>query len=127
PAPDVVLVGATFNYYRTGLLVPRLHEQVIQPARAQGYKEIWLIGGSMGGMGVLLYEYQHPGELTGLILMSPYLGSDSLLDEIRKTGLAAWDPGPLPPEMNQDAYQRQVWKMIKSWRGHPEVARRVWL
>lgn len=127
PAADVALTGATFPYYRTGVLVQRLHDQVIAPARAQGYREIWLTGGSMGGMGALLYERTHPGELTGVVLMSPFLGRGGLLDEIRKAGLDAWDPGPLPPEMNRDNYQRQVWAMIHGWRDHPELARRAWL
>jgi pimeloyl-ACP methyl ester carboxylesterase len=127
PAADIALVGATFNYYRSGLLVPRLHEQVIKPAREQGYRQIWLIGGSMGGMGVLLYEWHHPGELTGIIMLSPFLGSGSVLDEIRAAGLARWDPGLLSSDMTEDNYQRQVWKMIKGWRDHPELARRVWL
>ena len=127
PAADVMLVGATYPYYRTGTLVPQLHENVITPARAQGYREIWLAGGSMGGMGVLLYEWAHPGELTGLVLMSPFLGSDDLLDDIREVGLGNWNPGPLAPRVDGDNYQRHVWNMIKDWRARPELARRAWL
>lgn len=127
PAVDVELVSATFPYYQSGLLVKRLHEGVIRPAREQGYREIWLIGGSMGGMGVLLYEWAHPGELTGIIMLSPFLGGESTIEEIRKVGLANWEPGPLGTEMNGDNYQRLVWNMIKGWRSHPDLQRRVWL
>lgn len=128
PEVDVVLVGATYPYYRTGVLAKRLHEQVFEPARRQGYRELWLAGGSMGGMGVLLYEWAHPGELSGLVLFSPFLGSDALLEEIRAAGgTANWDAGPLPAEMDGDNYQRQVWKMIKGWARRPEWTRRVWL
>jgi len=126
PGADVMLVGATFPYYRTGQLVPQLEKNVIGPARAQGYREIWLAGGSMGGMGVLLYEWAHPGELTGIVLMSPFLGDD-VLDEIREAGLANWQPGELAPQMDGDNYERHVWNMIKGWRTHPELARRAWL
>jgi pimeloyl-ACP methyl ester carboxylesterase len=127
PGADVLLVGATYPYYRTGVLVPRLHQQVIAPARAQGYREIWLAGGSMGGLGVLLYEWAHPGELDGLVLMSPFLGDDDLVDEIRTAGLAAWQPGALAPQMDGDNFDRHVWTMIKGWRDRPELARRAWL
>jgi pimeloyl-ACP methyl ester carboxylesterase len=126
-APDVALVGATFPYYRSGVLVSRLHEQVIAPARAQGYREIWLAGGSMGGMGVLLYEQAHPGELSGLLLMSPFLGDDDLLDEIRDAGLARWQPGELAAEMDGDNFARHVWVMLQGWQQRPALARRVWL
>lgn len=127
PAADVMLVGATYPYYRTGTLVPQLHEHVIKPARERGYREIWLAGGSMGGMGVLLYEWAHPGELTGIVLMSPFLGSDDLLDEIREAGLAHWQPGPLAPQMDGDNYERHVWNMVKGWRRQPALAQRAWL
>lgn len=127
PEADVLLVGATFPYYRTGQLVPQLEKNVIGPALAQGYREIWLAGGSMGGMGVLLYERAHPGQLTGIVLMSPFLGDDDLLDEVRATGLAHWEPGELSPQMDGDNFARHVWAMIKGWRQHPELARRAWL
>lgn len=127
PEPDVLLVSATFPYYRTGQLVPQLERNVIGPARAQGYGEIWLAGGSMGGMGALLYEYFHPGELAGLVLMSPFLGSDDVLDEIRDVGLAQWQARELAPQMDGENFSQHVWMMLKGWQTRPELARRVWL
>jgi triacylglycerol esterase/lipase EstA (alpha/beta hydrolase family) len=128
PEADVLLASATFAYYRDGRLVPRLHDEVIEPSLKAGYKHIWLAGASLGGMGALLYEQQHPGILTGVVLFAPFLGDNSLLREIRAAGGAqSWDPGPLPDDVNADNYQRQVWKMVKSWGGRPELANRVWL
>ncbi|HUR39708.1 MAG TPA: hypothetical protein VM240_00920 [Verrucomicrobiae bacterium] len=127
PSADVALVGATFPYYRTGVLVEKLHAQVIAPARAAGYRQVWLAGGSMGGMGTLLYEQAHPGELTGLVILSPFLGSDDLLDEIREAGLERWSAGELSPVVDGDNYQRHVWKMIQGWGARPDPAARVWL
>lgn len=127
PEADVILTGATFPYYRTGTLVQRLHEDVIVPARRRGYDEIWLAGGSMGGMGVLLYEQNFPGQMTGLLLMSPYLGGNDLFEEFRDAGgLHRWPPGDLGP-IDGENYQRHVWKMIQGWRDNPKLARRVWL
>jgi len=128
PETDVLLTSATFAYYRDGKLVQRLHDEIVGPARSEGYARIWLAGASLGGMGVLLYEREYPGELTGLVLFAPFLGNGELLDEIRAAGgPRAWNPGPLPAEMNGDNYQRQVWKMVKGWTPRPELARRVWL
>jgi pimeloyl-ACP methyl ester carboxylesterase len=128
PQADVLLTSATYAYYRDGKLVPRLRDEIVGPALHQGYHRLWLAGGSMGGMGALLYEREHPGELAGIVLLAPFLGSNSLLKEIRAAGgPRSWDPGPLPSEMNADNYQRQVWKMVKGWAEHPELARRVWL
>ena len=128
PEADVLLASATFAYYRDGQLVPRLHDEVVAPALRAGYRRVWLAGASMGGMGVLLYEREHPGTLTGVVLFAPYLGSYGVLREIRDAGgPRGWEPGPLPAEMNRENYQRQVWKMVKGWADRPDLARRVWL
>jgi len=128
PEADVLLTSSTYAYYRDGQLVPRLHDEVVVPALRTGYRGVWLAGASMGGMGVLLYEREHPGTLTGVILFAPFLGNYGLLQEIRAAGgPRQWDPGPLPDEMNGENYQRQVWKMVKGWASEPERGRRVWL
>lgn len=128
PEPDVLLVDATYTYYRNGLLAERLHEQVIAPMRARGYRDIWLAGGSMGGMGTLIYEWNHPGAMKGLVLVSPFLGDSGALDEIRAAGgLAQWDAGPVSAPMNGDNFDRLVWAMMQGWIGKPEQWNRVWL
>jgi len=128
PEADILLTSATFAYYRDGKLVPRLREEIVRPSLLKGYRRIWLAGASLGGMGALLYERDHPGEIEGIALFAPFLGDGKLLDEIRAAGgPRKWDPGPLPAEMNADNFQRQVWKMVKGWADRPELARRVWL
>jgi len=128
PEADVLLASATFDYYREGKLVGRLHEEVVSPVLRAGYKRVWLAGASLGGMGALLYEHEHPGTVTGIVLFAPFLGDRSLLQEIKAAGgPRTWNPGELPAELNADNYQRQVWKMVKGWAGEPQRARRVWL
>jgi len=128
PEVDILLTSAAFAYYRDGHLVPRLKKEIVEPARKRGYKRIWLAGASLGGMGALLYEREHPGEMAGIVLFAPFLGGGELLEEIRGAGGARnWDPGPLPAEMNDENYQRQVWNMVKGWSSQPMLAQRVWL
>jgi hypothetical protein len=128
PEADVILASATFDYYRKGRLVERLHDEIVGPAAKAGYRRIWLAGASLGGMGALLYEQKHPGALTGIVLFAPFLGDRKLLKEIAGAGgPRAWNPGELPAEVNGDNYQRQVWKMAKGWADDPQRARRVWL
>ena len=127
PEAEVQLADATFAYYKDQNLIPRLHDEIIGPAARAGRK-IWLVGASLGGMGVMLYERAHPGELAGIILFAPFLGDRALLTEIRDAGgPRAWNPGELPAELTSDNYQRQVWKMVKSWAEEPQRARRIWL
>jgi len=116
----VLLTSATFAYYRDGKLVPRLHEEIVEPALRGGYRRIWLAGASLGGMGALLYEREYPGELTGLVLFAPFLGGKELLDEIRAAGgPRKWDPGPLPAETNATIISVRCGRWRKAGRPGP--------
>jgi len=128
PDFDVVLAEVTLSYYLDGGAVRRIHDQIVAPARQRGYSEIWLTGASMGGVGVTLYEREHPGELSGLLLMAPFMGGASLIKEIQSAGgVATWEPGPEPAEMNQANSAREQWRVVKTWSRDETLRQRVWL
>ena len=128
PQADVLLTSATIAYYARRVLVQRVEQDVLAPARQQGYKEIWLAGASIGGMGAIMYERQHPHQVNGLLLFAPWLGSDKLLEEIRNAGgVKRWEPGAVPAEINDDNFEREMWRVIKGWSQNPAEAKRIWL
>jgi pimeloyl-ACP methyl ester carboxylesterase len=128
PQIDVLLTGATLSYYARRVLVQHVEQDVLGPARRQGYTEIWLAGASIGGMGAIMYERQHPNQVTGLLLFAPWLGPDELLKEIHDAGgVRRWEPGPIPAEINGDNAVREMWRVIKGWSTDPAEARRIWL
>jgi pimeloyl-ACP methyl ester carboxylesterase len=93
-AADLQLVDAHVGYYRNRSVVERLAEDVIRPARAQGYRQIWLVGISIGAVGAMLYADAHPEDVDGVVLIAPYLGTQLTADEIKRAGgLARW-PSP---------------------------------
>ncbi|HSN87180.1 MAG TPA: alpha/beta hydrolase [Thermoanaerobaculia bacterium] len=67
-------VDSHLGYFFDKTIVERLRKDVIAPARAQGFEEIWLVGISLGGLGSLLYTKEHPGEIAGTVAIAPYLG-----------------------------------------------------
>lgn len=127
PDADVVLTGLGFGYYMQGRAPQRLHDEVIVPARARGYREIWLTGASMGGMGALMYDRAYPGDADGLVLLAPYLGDRTLVEEISARGLAQWNAGPVPAEVDAGNYQRELWRHLQGWHHDPARTRSVWL
>lgn len=122
PQADVLLAGATLSYVAEGRVAERLHDEIITPARARGYREIWLTGASLGGMNALLYERRYPHDVTGLVLYAPFMGPPSLQRKIADAGgLAAWDPGPAPAAVDKDNYGIEMWRVAKTAPG------RIWL
>lgn len=127
PDADVLLTGLTMPFYRQGRMPQRLHDEVIEPARRPAYRQVWLAGISLGGMGALLYDREYPDRIDGLLLLSPYLGDEAIHDEIRQAGgLADWQPGP-PQPIGPDTFQRELWRYLKSWSARPQRTRSVWL
>ena len=116
---DIVAPNAHFGYYGDRTLIDRLKKDVIDPARARGIREIWLVGFSMGGLGSLLYYMEHPEEINRVYLISPFLGSPMFLAEIELAGGARrWEPGTYTPEVE---WERMLWHWLKkSIAGHPE-------
>jgi pimeloyl-ACP methyl ester carboxylesterase len=96
-AVDVALADASLRYVFDGSMMRRMADEVVGPARAQGYKRIWLAGISLGGYVALGYAQKHPGEIEGLMLMAPYLGRRGVIDDIRAAGgPVAWRVNATP-------------------------------
>jgi len=129
PVADVLLVGATPPYYMDGRIARRLRTQVIEPARRKGYREIWLTGASQGGMGALFYEYAYPGNVTGLVLYAPFMGSEKLIKRIAAAGgPERWQPPmPKPAKMRLQNYQVEMWRLVHDWGTERTRARKVWI
>lgn len=108
---DMVAPNAHFAYYLERTLIERLRKDVILPAKSEGYENIWLVGFSMGGLGSLLYARKHPEDISGICLVSPFLGYDAIIEEINKNGgLRSWTPEEFSPD---EDWQRMLWHWIK--------------
>jgi pimeloyl-ACP methyl ester carboxylesterase len=117
---DTISANATIGYYAKKTVLVRLEDDIFANARKAGYQEIWVGGISMGGMGTLLVA-QHHAEVSGMILIAPYLGDDDLIDEIAAAGgVDRWRP---PARFREDDYQRETWAWLKTAteQGSPRI------
>jgi pimeloyl-ACP methyl ester carboxylesterase len=127
PDADVQFAELTLDFYRRGDAPKRLREEVIAPSRSRGYREVWIAGASMGGMGALMYDAQFPGELDGMLLLAPYLGDYDLLAEIDHSGGVLQWKGGAPQGFTATSWQRDVWRHIQALAHDPRSSRRIWL
>ncbi|RXZ43863.1 alpha/beta fold hydrolase [Crenobacter cavernae] len=118
---DVISVASHAGYYFSGELVERLHDDIVLPARSQGYRNIWLVGISLGGMGCMLYAREHPQQLSGIVLIAPFLGRDDQLQALRELGLQDWLASP-PPLLSIDRGSREAWQWIAYRAGSAQPA-----
>lgn len=110
---DMIAPNAHYGYYIGETLVERLKVDIINPARAKGYEEIWLVGVSMGGLGALIYSRFYPEDVQGVFFISPFLGYDKIINEIESQGgVHQWEPGEYNPD---DDWQRMIWHWLKQY------------
>jgi pimeloyl-ACP methyl ester carboxylesterase len=122
---DTISANARLGYYARGTLLSRVETDILAPARAAGYSQIWFGGVSLGGMGSLIVAKQHGRELAGIILVAPFLGDDDVLTEItRAGGVASWQP---PAKLEKADYQRDVWRWLKGATEKPDTAPPIYL
>lgn len=119
---DILMADTNFAYVAEGSLVTRLHEDVIGPALAQGYSELWLVGISLGAYSALAYASEHEDKVRGLFLISPYPGTQDVLRPIRDAGsLGQWLK---KPDSSKDDGEHRIWRWLAAWQGRgqpPEI------
>ncbi|PAS97617.1 MAG: alpha/beta hydrolase [Candidatus Dactylopiibacterium carminicum] len=94
-ATDVWLPGIDQTHVMARTVVDTLAAEVLVPAQAAGYREIWLAGISLGAFNGLLCASAHAAQLAGLCLLAPYPGTGDILKEIHTAGgPQAWAQTP---------------------------------
>jgi pimeloyl-ACP methyl ester carboxylesterase len=84
-AVDMRVADAHLGYAYDGSMGRRLREDVLAPARAQGYRRIWLVGISLGGYVALNYLKDHATEIEGVVALAPYLGPQGWIAALEKS------------------------------------------
>lgn len=108
-AADILIPALDHGHVMAGTVVDMLDAHVLAPARAAGYREIWLAGISLGAFNALLCAAARETELAGLCLMAPYPGTGDILAEIRAAGgPQAWATTPAA----QGGDERVFWRWL---------------
>jgi dienelactone hydrolase len=111
---DLILVDVEMQHLGDRRAVAQLHEEIVLPSRARGYKTLWFLGISLGGFIALDYACGNREHLNGVCALAPYLGNRILTGEIARTGLATWHAGPLADSDEE----RRVWGFLKAQKPH---------
>lgn len=90
---DIIAVDSHMGYFMRGDIRERLASDVLTVAEARGYRDIWLVGISMGALGALMVARENPDRIRGLVLLSPWLGDERVVRAVRESGgLRRWEP-----------------------------------
>ena len=114
-AADMIIADMHFGYYVSQTALHRLREDVILPAQRRGYKQIDLVGISLGGFGALFYATHYPTEIAQVFLLAPYLGDLDVVGELSAAGgVKHWRSD----DISANDYPRQLWRRLKGYYTH---------
>ncbi len=84
--------------------------EIVFPAKARGYDQIWLAGISLGGYAAMAYAATFETEVSGVLAIAPYL-SRRVLKEIRQCGgLSEWRTTYRPEGLHD--LPKDVWRWL---------------
>jgi pimeloyl-ACP methyl ester carboxylesterase len=116
---DSVVVDARIGYYWNGSLPERVHQDILVPFRERGYKKFILVGISLGGYGGLWLNDEYGDWIDGIVLLSPLLGRESVIEKI----MAADDIGSWRLQLDHaPRFEERVWIWIDDMHD-PESAK----
>jgi pimeloyl-ACP methyl ester carboxylesterase len=119
---DLLIADAHLGYMGSGSLAARLEQDVLAPARARGYAQIWLVGISLGGWAALACAARGEVQVDGVFAVAPYLGRRTLLrDIVAAGGPRAWAASTPADPTDADA---RIWRWLAQ---PPAAAAPVWL
>lgn len=123
-AADVVMPDAHMGYYADATIIARLDDDIVRPARAAGYRDIWMAGISAGAFGALIYADSRPGAVRGVLALAPYLGTRAVTNEVAHAGgLQGWRPPPDSIRENgpESDIDRLLWRHLKRETQSPQA------
>ncbi len=88
---DAIALDAHSDYYLERSRIERLLHETLDAVKALGYRRIWLMGISLGGLGSMLCATQRAADIEGVLLLAPFLGTRGVIAEVAKAGgLRRW-------------------------------------
>ncbi len=121
---DIVVPNTHYGYYKSETVVERIKEDIIDPAKQQGYQRFWLAGFSMGGLGSLFYIREFPEDIEAVMLVSPFMGWGTIRREIEAAGgISNWDA----ENSAIDNWQILIWTFVQDYIAAPEKYPPVYL
>jgi pimeloyl-ACP methyl ester carboxylesterase len=125
---DAVAVDLTYRYYFDAAAARVLHDDVLAPAVARGYEEIWIAAISLGGLGAVLLAREHPELIDGIVFLSPYLGLEDVVATIeRDGGLERWQPPDPMPTIADSNFTVYVWAWLRGLVTDPDAMPEIWI
>lgn len=111
---DMVSANVNVLHLVKNMMVKRIETDVLQQAKNNGYKNIWLVGVSLGGLNTLLFYSKHLGNICGVVTLAPFVANEPLTKELQAVkNIQHWEPVPLDKDLVFEQKLQFLWVWLK--------------
>ena len=111
---DMVSANINVLHLVEEMMVKRIETDVFLYAKNNGYKNIWLVGVSLGGLNSLLFYREHSKNLCGVVTLAPFVANKSLTKELQDAkNIKYWKPGSVENEFVFEQKLHFLWVWLK--------------
>ena len=110
---DMVAMSIHIGHLMENKMIERVELDVYMDAIKQGYKNIWLVGVSIGGLNSLLFYRKHMKGLCGVVALAPYVAGGVLLEELQRDGVDNWEPKEVYDMMLLEKKLQFLWAWLQ--------------
>ncbi len=110
------MVSANVNFYHLAkeMMIERIEKDVFVHAKNSGYKNIWLVGVSLGGLNSLLFNIKHEKDICGVVTLAPYVANTSLIENLRNAKeVKNWMPDSDENKLALEKRLQFLWVWLK--------------
>ena len=103
---DMVSANVNVLHLVEEMMIKRIEMDVFDHAINNGYKNIWLVGVSLGGLNSLLFYQKHAKNLCGVVTLAPFVANEPLTNELQEAkNIKDWKPGSVE---NEGAFEQKL-------------------
>lgn len=110
------------SLYLDSKIIDVLKTEVVIPAKNDGYKNIILVGISLGGHGALQYATKYPDDVYFVFVLAPFLGGPVVSKAIEKAG--GLDKFEDCPSIGWK-YACSIWHLLRNYTSDHDNRRRI--
>ncbi|MCK4865444.1 MAG: hypothetical protein KAT06_08420 [Gammaproteobacteria bacterium] len=111
---DMVSANVNIFHLAKEMMIERIEMDVFEPAKISGYKNIWLVGVSLGGLSSLLFNIKHEQDICGVVTLAPYVANTPLIEDLSEVKeIKYWQPGSDENKLMLERRLQSLWIWLK--------------
>lgn len=111
---DMVAANIHLWHLVQEMMIERIEKDIFQQVKNKGYKNIWFVGISLGGLNSLLVYQKHTKDVCGVVVVSPYIADKGLTKELKQAGgIKKWQPNVIENKKTIEKRLQLLWVWLQ--------------